>query len=327
MRKLALTVLAAVLVLTVSGFAQPGPSGFGDMNHSLVFTPQGGLLFPAGDFSDRNDMGFSLGGGLEYFISPQVSLGANVSYLDFSDQTPPGPGPFSQGANFYFLGATARGFLFHDTRLNPYVRAAGGLYEGDGLSSAGIHFGPGLLYRVSEKVGLFTEGTVHFVFESRQAVSSTANFFGLTAGLSLTIPTGSRRETVMERPVQREKRPEPRREAEPAEISLSPIFFDFDKYNLDDDAVAILNGHVEVLRAHPGLKVEIEGYCGEQGSDEYNIWLGHRRADAVKDYFIGHGIDGSRLTTISYGKRQPPQPNYGKTLATNRRVQFKIMSR
>lgn len=186
MRKLALTVLAAVLLLAVGASAKPKPSGFGTMDKALVFTPTGGLVFPTGDFGDAADMGFLVGGNLEYFVYPQVALSLNADYQRFGN-------PFSTGdnADFFFIGGGARGLLFDDAKINPYGRVAGGLYQGNSESNVGLNFGVGGLYRSSKTLGFFAEGSMHFVFDVGAGANTfTANYFGLTGGLVLTIPTG-----------------------------------------------------------------------------------------------------------------------------------------
>jgi hypothetical protein len=140
--KKGLLILTAMLFAAVA-WAQPAPSGFGDMSQKLVFVPGAGLVFPVGDFDDNNDLGFSLGGGLEYFVSSRLALSANYAYQSFGD-----PALGVNGESFHFLGLGARGLLFKDTRLNPYVRLAGGLYQASRHprrgSTAGREFCTGL---------------------------------------------------------------------------------------------------------------------------------------------------------------------------------------
>jgi hypothetical protein len=162
------------------------PSGFGDMNQSLVLTPMGGLVIPTGDFDDAADMGFTTGANLEYFVAPRVALSANFNWQSFGN-----PFPTGDGADFFFIGAGARGFMSDDAALNPFGRVAGGLYQGNSEANAGVNFGAGLWYRASENIGIFGEGSLNFVFgQSTGFTSSTATFFGLTGGVAITIPTG-----------------------------------------------------------------------------------------------------------------------------------------
>ena len=187
MRRFALTVLAMLLISAVTASAKPKPSGFGTMDKTLVVTPTGGLAFPTGDFGDAADMGFLVGANLEYFVHPRAALSANVGYQRFGQPfTVPGDNP-----SFLFIGGGVRRFLFDDAKVNPFGRVAGGLYQGNSESNVGLNFGVGGLLRSTKTLGFFAEGSLHFVFDvSSGATSFTANFFGLTGGVVLTIPSG-----------------------------------------------------------------------------------------------------------------------------------------
>jgi peptidoglycan-associated lipoprotein len=83
------------------------------------------------------------------------------------------------------------------------------------------------------------------------------------------------------------------------------VFFDFDKYDLKADAQATLQRQAAWLKQYSANAVTIEGHCDERGTREYNLALGDRRANAVRDYLASQGIDGSRIKTISYGEERP----------------------
>jgi peptidoglycan-associated lipoprotein len=89
------------------------------------------------------------------------------------------------------------------------------------------------------------------------------------------------------------------------------VYFDFDKYELRVDAQPILDSQVAWLKRYPAVKVRVDGNCDERGTREYNIALGARRANAVRDYLVSHGVTAERLTTISYGKEKPIDPGTG----------------
>ena len=100
------------------------------------------------------------------------------------------------------------------------------------------------------------------------------------------------------------------------------LIFDTDQSRLSSEARQILANNVNWLKAN-AVDIEIEGHCDERGSTEYNIALGHRRAQAVKDYLVNLGVDGSRLKTTSLGKEKPIA--FGSSpsdLARNRRANF-----
>lgn len=82
------------------------------------------------------------------------------------------------------------------------------------------------------------------------------------------------------------------------------VFFDFDKYDLKGKDIEDLDQMVAWLKQYPH-GVTVEGHCDERGTREYNLALGERRAEAVKQYLISKGIDGSKIQTVSYGKERP----------------------
>ena len=83
------------------------------------------------------------------------------------------------------------------------------------------------------------------------------------------------------------------------------VLFVVDQSTLSDEARNILTGQAGWLNANPDYAIIIEGHADEQGTREYNIALGARRADSVKNYLIAQGISGSRMQTVSYGKERP----------------------
>jgi peptidoglycan-associated lipoprotein len=86
---------------------------------------------------------------------------------------------------------------------------------------------------------------------------------------------------------------------------LKPIYFDFDKSFIRDDAKAVLQSNAAWLKANPQAKIKIEGNCDERGTVEYNQALGQRRAASAKKYLADLGISAHRILLISYGKEKP----------------------
>ncbi len=86
------------------------------------------------------------------------------------------------------------------------------------------------------------------------------------------------------------------------------IYFAYDAYVITPEAGAILDLESEWLRRYPQVKVRIEGNADERGTREYNFALGARRANAVKDYLAGRGVQAGRTETVSYGKERPIDP-------------------
>ncbi len=83
------------------------------------------------------------------------------------------------------------------------------------------------------------------------------------------------------------------------------VFFDYDSFDLDSDAQELLQDQAAWLKQHSSVGVTIEGHCDERGTREYNLALGEKRAQAVKNHLVGLGISSSRLSTVSYGKERP----------------------
>jgi peptidoglycan-associated lipoprotein len=105
------------------------------------------------------------------------------------------------------------------------------------------------------------------------------------------------------------------------------IHFDFDKSVLRPDDQATLDQKVAILTANPDLRIRISGHCDERGSDEYNLALGNRRANAARNYLVSHGIDASRIETASFGEERPVAMGHDEdSWAQNRRDEFEITS-
>ena len=83
------------------------------------------------------------------------------------------------------------------------------------------------------------------------------------------------------------------------------VFFDFDRSTLKPDATATLDKQAGWLGKYPQVNVQVAGNCDDRGTEEYNLALGQRRANASRDYMVARGVAGSRISTISYGKDRP----------------------
>lgn len=106
-------------------------------------------------------------------------------------------------------------------------------------------------------------------------------------------------------------------------IVLRGVHFDFNKANIRPDAVPILDEAVQILQAHPDVKINVNGYCDAIGSVPYNLKLSQRRADSVANYLQSKGIGADRLSTHGYGKTDFVAPNdTAEGRAQNRRVEL-----
>ena len=118
------------------------------------------------------------------------------------------------------------------------------------------------------------------------------------------------------------------RSAEEVRSTLAAmIHFDLDKSNIRPDEAGILDQKVAILQANPDLRIRIGGHCDERGSDEYNLALGNRRAQAAKQYLVSHGIDASRIETQSFGEEKPLVDGHDESAwSQNRRAEFEATS-
>src|SRR4051812_27100064 len=106
-----------------------------------------------------------------------------------------------------------------------------------------------------------------------------------------------------------------------APIVFEDVHFDFDRYSLRPEAVRTLDEAVAVLQRNPDVRVTIEGHTCNIGTAEYNLALGERRANSVRDYLVSRGISADRFTTVSYGEERPKYDNAREeTRRLNRRA-------
>jgi peptidoglycan-associated lipoprotein len=106
---------------------------------------------------------------------------------------------------------------------------------------------------------------------------------------------------------------------------LSDIHFDYNDYTVRPQDSEILHNNADWLQKNPGRHVQIEGHCDDRGSEEYNIALGAKRAQAAKDYLQTLGIAADRMSTISYGKELPLCTEHTEDCwAENRRDHFAV---
>lgn len=105
---------------------------------------------------------------------------------------------------------------------------------------------------------------------------------------------------------------------------LKTVFFDFNSSDLMPDSRQILAANAAWLKGH-NVKVTIEGHCDKRGSTEYNLALGERRAQIVRNYLKSLGVNPERLAIISYGEEKPLDYSEGEgSLAKNRRAEFVV---
>lgn len=156
---------------------------------------------------------------------------------------------------------------------------------------------------------------------------------GLAIGCSQkTATTQPEQPATVEKAVAPEPKPEPKQietvavkeaPAAPKVIAFENILFDFDKYNIRNDAKPSLKAVSEYLTKNSSAKMLLEGHCDERGTNEYNLALGEKRAKSARDYLVSLGVKKDRLETISYGEEKPLCTEKTESCwQQNRRVQF-----
>ncbi|HKD46583.1 MAG TPA: peptidoglycan-associated lipoprotein Pal [Rhizomicrobium sp.] len=144
--------------------------------------------------------------------------------------------------------------------------------------------------------------------------SSTLRFAALSAALLVAACT-HKQEAVNTAPPPAAPPPPPQQEVTSSIIPGSAqdfkvnvgdtVHFALNQYNIEDNDRNTLNKQAAWLGRYPSVRLNIEGHCDERGTREYNLALGARRANAVKEYLVAQGVSASRLETVSYGKERP----------------------
>lgn len=111
-------------------------------------------------------------------------------------------------------------------------------------------------------------------------------------------------------------------------MGMQTVYFKYDSFEIDSAGKAALDTNIEILKANPSLKIQIEGHCDQRGGIQYNIALGEKRANTVRDAIKKAGISSDRVATISYGKERPVDPAMtDAAFSKNRRANFAITSK
>ena len=109
-------------------------------------------------------------------------------------------------------------------------------------------------------------------------------------------------------------------------IAFEDVHFAFDRFNLSPEALKILDAAVAKLQADPSINVTIEGHTDSIGTSEYNLALGERRGNSVRDYLTKRGIAAGRMRTVSYGEERPIATNdTAAGRAMNRRAHLLVV--
>ena len=152
-------------------------------------------------------------------------------------------------------------------------------------------------------------------------------YFGSIAGIMLAVfLVGCATQQPVKKVVEETPPPPPKEEVKPEPpkpLEFEKVYFEYNKAELKDSSKDALKRAVDVLLARPEVKINVEGYCDERGTDEYNMELGWKRAYTVRDYLKKIGLDESRLFPISYGRSRPATVGTDESAwSRNRRVEL-----
>jgi len=106
---------------------------------------------------------------------------------------------------------------------------------------------------------------------------------------------------------------------------LKDILFEYDSYTIKAEDLGRLKDIGSWLNQNKGVKLTVEGHCDERGTQEYNLVLGQKRSEVVKEYLIKTGVDSKRINAVSYGKEAPADPGHSEEAwALNRRAHLNV---
>ena len=160
---------------------------------------------------------------------------------------------------------------------------------------------------------------------------SVASLSGCASKKKTTEPVKREEKVVTSKPAPpavRPKAPEKVEELVPRDLSFDTIYFDFDKSNIRSNQRSIMSSNARLMSKYQTARIQLAGHCDERGTDEYNMALGQRRADSVKEYLTDYGISSSRISTISYGEMRSADRGHNEAAwSLNRRCEIIITGR
>ena len=110
--------------------------------------------------------------------------------------------------------------------------------------------------------------------------------------------------------------------------ALKTVYFDFNSAVLSSETKDALNNNAQFLKTNAKVKIQVEGHCDERGGVQFNLALGEKRAKGVREYLTAQGVEGSRITTISFGKERPVAFGHDEAAwSKNRRANFLVISK
>ena len=270
-----------------------------------------------------------VGARLAYVVLPRLAVEGELAIIPTKDDL------LGERAMVYGLGAHLR-FDLLQGRVRPFVVAG---FGANVLRSASpqmrndvdqaYHWGLGVRWAVSERVDLRVDGR-HEIVPDRTHNGATSDF-ELMAGATYRIgrierPLPSPPPVIVpSAPPPAPPPPPPVPQPEPI-AELAGIGFELDSAVVSIDSAPIMERAYQMLAKHPALTVEISGHTSSEGDPDRNLKLSLARAEAVKAYLVGRGIEAARIQTVGHGADVPVSDNTSEDgRKKNRRIEFHIL--
>lgn len=277
-----------------------------------------------------------------YMLDNSFGIQANLHALVFTPDDDD-IGYKNEGDLSTLLGLTAgpRLSLPWTPRFETYLVGQGGVFGGvsgrvKNEVDGGVSLGGGFDFYLTDQFALSAWGRWNYVWikpDPSQAIQNirseveNENLQYVTAGIGAKFDFKPGPPPPPPPPVVAKTAPTPPALPPPSKhkIVLRGVRFDFDKANIRPDARAILDEAVHTLKSEGEVDVVVEGHTDSRGTEAYNLKLSQRRADAVRQYLAGHGVDPKRLTVEAYGESRPVANNDTEEgRAQNRRVELNV---
>lgn len=311
-----------------------------------------GLTEPLnGNFRGHVNLGFVVSPYVGVDLHPYVGFQLSPTFYFFSQggSFPGMPGQGREETTMVAFGGGPRlQYPLHTQigNLIPFIYGSGGYYVGTSgrlsQSAPGVFGGGGLEYRWNERFSLGAFARYEYSYMGprpkdlgpRQVPEErfAENIRWMSYGFSARYVFAAAEEPAAPAPVAVAATPEAVASTPPLpppskrKVVLRSVHFEFDQARIQPESRVVLDEAYGILRDEPEISVSAEGHTDSVGSEEYNLRLGLRRAEAVRAYLVSKGIAPGRIRTVSFGEARPVAPNDSpEGRAQNRRVELQVM--
>jgi len=301
----------------------------------------GGLIWADGSRQVEGGNDYHYGINVGRFFSPSFSLDLRVDRytLEFDEVT---PAPSNRNI-LQSYGLVGRYHFLEGEATRPYLLAGLGIQEHENAYDDGrdiyASVGAGIMHRYSDRWSMRLEGELRHD-NDRDTFDGDNGFDDFLLTLGFNYSFGERPRAAAPAPApepQPVRRPAPAPEPAPEPPPEPEVIFEFsaevafglNSAELQPAAIAELNDAIELLSMHPELTgIQVAGHTCDLGAADHNQGLSERRAQAVHDYLVEHGIDDDRLSVRGFGEDRPKVPNTSeRNRSDNRRVELVVIER